>query len=207
MTKPPAFQFYAKDWLTGTRQLKLPDRGAYIDLLAWSWENGPLPEDTIQIAAIVGASSRDFSAIWRRLSAHWKKTPRGFVNKRLEQERRKQRIYRKLQADKGRAGGRAAATATAALRLQPKGQPKPSSSSALALASEDQDPDQEQRADAQRVLVRLAHLALDAHPADPVEQKEQIKTEAARARIVYDADLVRAALDAAEHQRTNRRVG
>lgn len=64
--------------------------------------------------------------------------------------------------------------------------------------------DQEQRADAHRVLVRLAHDALTSHPDDA---KEELKTLAARAGIPYDSESIRKALDAAEHQRKQRRVG
>lgn len=216
MTKPPAFQFYVKDWLTGTRRLSLAAKGAYIDLLAWSWDNGPLPLKTREIAQVIGAVASEFARVWKQLVRHWIRTKDGYINSRLELERRKQRAFRKLQAAKGRASAEARRD-TGSTVVQPERQPtvnRPGStggqpSFALSSAlSEDQEPDQdqEQRADARRVLVKLAHGALDAHPGDVIEQKEQIKTEAARARIVYDADLIREALDVAEHQRKNRKA-
>ena len=212
MTKPPAFQFYVKDWLTGTTRLSLAAKGAYIDLLAWSWDNGPLPLKVREIAKVIGAVWREFARVWKEVARHWTRTAVGFINPRLETERRKQRAFRRLQAQKGRASA-AQRLNRGSTAVQPAvnrpgstgGQPSFALSSAL---SEDQEPDQdqEQRADARRVLVKLAHGALDAHPGDVIEQKEQIKTEAARARIVYDADLIREALDVAEHQRKNRKA-
>lgn len=64
--------------------------------------------------------------------------------------------------------------------------------------------DQEHRASARAshaVLVRLAHDAFTSHPDDA---KEELKCLAARAGIPYDAESIRVALDAVEHQRARR---
>jgi uncharacterized protein YdaU (DUF1376 family) len=63
MTKPPAFQFYAKDWLA-SRQVKMmspEQRGYYIQLLAEAWDSkepGTLPVDVEDLWFLAGASSR-----------------------------------------------------------------------------------------------------------------------------------------------------
>lgn len=204
MTKPPAFQFYVKDWLTGTRRLSWAAKGAYIDLLAWSWDNGPLPLRTSEIARVIGAVASEFARLWKELIRHWVRTPLGYINQRLEGERRKQKAFRRLQAAKGRASAEARLSA-GSTAVQPEGQPnanrpgstggQPSFALSSALSG---DLDQDHRADAGRVLVKLAHEALTSHPDDA---KEELKCLAAKASIPYDADGIRKALDVAEAQR------
>jgi hypothetical protein len=92
--------------------------------------------------------------------------------------------------------------------LKPEGASKPDISNQdqdhRDQESEDQQEGQDQREDAHRVLVRLAHDTLTEHPSDVVEQKEDLKTRAARANIPYDAEDIRKALDSAEAQRRRR---
>ena len=107
MTRPPAFQFYAKDWTSSTVSLSLAAKGTHISLLAWSWDNGPVPLDLDAIARIVGANPNQFSSVWDEVKSRWNTTNGGRVNARLESERRKQRSFRRLQAAKGRAGAEA----------------------------------------------------------------------------------------------------
>ena len=68
--KPPAFPFYVKDWLAGTRRLTFTQKGAYIDLLAWSWDNGPLPFRVAQLAHILGTTPTQLREVWAVLSRH-----------------------------------------------------------------------------------------------------------------------------------------
>jgi len=220
MTKPPAFQFYVKDWLTGTRRLSWAAKGAYIDLLAWSWDNGPLPLRTKEIARVIGAVANEFAKLWRELVRHWVRTPLGYVNQRLELERRKQKAFRKLQAAKGRASAEARSN-RGSTDGQPEasrpgstgGQPSFALSSASSSAG-DQEPDQEQRADAppsHAVLVKLAHIVLDRiqdEQRDPGEHEtiERIKDLAARGEMTYDTGHILPALDSARAQRRARRA-
>ncbi len=85
----PYFKFYPGDWLADTRDLTYAEKGAYIDLLAWSWKRGPLPLDPNRRARIIGASPRRFEAVWEGLASHWIENGKGFVNPRLERERDK----------------------------------------------------------------------------------------------------------------------
>lgn len=85
----PYFKFYAADWLSGVLGLTLEEQGAYIRLLAWSWEKGPLPLEDSKRATILGVSQPKLASLWNELSEHWEETEVGFVNERLETERAK----------------------------------------------------------------------------------------------------------------------
>jgi uncharacterized protein YdaU (DUF1376 family) len=146
VNKPPAFQFYVKDWLSSTAALSPEARGAFIDLMAWSWDNGPLPDSNEKRARLIRVSRTIERKLWSEIESFWKPTDAGFVVPRLERQRQELAKYREEQVEKGRKGGNAtarnrAATATALAATGP--QPESSSSSS---SSEDQEQDQEQRA-------------------------------------------------------------
>lgn len=67
MNRPPAFQFYVKDWLTSRAILLMTPEleGAYIRLLAYCWDsdNCSLPNDNIELAKL------------SRLGEHWSSEP------------------------------------------------------------------------------------------------------------------------------------
>ena len=63
MTKPPAFQFYAKDIYTGTSDLSRLEFGVYVTGLAWSWDNGPLPLDPTRRARVLLTDVRECAAV------------------------------------------------------------------------------------------------------------------------------------------------
>ena len=50
--KPPAFQFYADDFLAGTADMTQPEVGAYILLLCHQWGRGEIPADPARAALI-----------------------------------------------------------------------------------------------------------------------------------------------------------
>src|SRR5580698_5039001 len=75
MKKPPAFQFYPKDWLTSptVNKMSLRDQGLFIRTLSASWlsdEPGTLPLPMGVAARLVGISLRnlcDFTAKWKTI--------------------------------------------------------------------------------------------------------------------------------------------
>lgn len=71
--KPPAFQFYAKDWLTSprVRLLTLEGRGLFIDLLAISWDAHGLPADPEKIRVLAGASKWEWKRLWPKVRPLW----------------------------------------------------------------------------------------------------------------------------------------
>lgn len=108
MNRPPAFQFYANDWLSSTKiSIMTPaEEGAYIRLLCHAW-NDPhccLPDDDEQLAVL----SRLFEEWYKGSSEKIRNCflpdtarPGKIFNKRLRDERKKQNEWRR----KCRKGG------------------------------------------------------------------------------------------------------
>jgi hypothetical protein len=65
--KPPAFQFYGKDWLARTRELGPYGRGVHIDMMVLCWETGSVPDDPVEVANAVGGDPVQVAAIWTKL--------------------------------------------------------------------------------------------------------------------------------------------
>lgn len=116
--KPPAFQFYADDFLGGVADMTQAEVGAYILLLCHQWSRGEIPSDQVRASLIAKG----------KLSPHvLSKFPDG-KNIRMEKERQKQAEYRQKQSDKGKASAKARLNrgSTAA---QPEGLPNGNSPS------------------------------------------------------------------------------
>lgn len=92
--KPPAFQFYADDFLAGVADMTQAEVGAYILLLCHQWGRGEIPGDAARASLIAKG----------KVSPHvMSKFPDG-KNVRLEKERQKQTVFREAQAMRGKAG-------------------------------------------------------------------------------------------------------
>lgn len=106
MNKPPAFQFYAADFLVdaAVTLMSLEERGAYVTLLAHSWIEGPLPSALPKLARLCAVPTTDMERLWPAIEPCWEPSSReGFIiNPRLEKERRKQAAFRKSQSDKAK---------------------------------------------------------------------------------------------------------
>lgn len=134
MNKPPAFQFYAKDWLTdrAVKRMSSAARGVFISLLAYEWVNGPLENDHTELARAADESPREFAKLWPMLAPCFiphPDNPRQLINPRLESERESQRQFREAQSLRSRAawGKRKASHRLAT------GKPMPSSASAYEI--------------------------------------------------------------------------
>lgn len=107
MGKAPAFQFYAADFLMGTNDLTTEEVGAYIRMLASSWDKGPLPTDEARLARICGLEMRAFRAAWKTLSEKWVLTDDGYINERMEAQRMEYQSFIERQIVKGQKGAKA----------------------------------------------------------------------------------------------------
>jgi len=130
--KPPAFSFYANDFLVGTVTLSLAARGAYITLLAYEWDHGSVPDDPSARARVLGCARRESETLWTRLREKFFQGDDGaWRNARLEGERLKQVERRITLARNGALGGR------------PKNQKdKPRKTKRFAVAKPDGQPDE-----------------------------------------------------------------
>lgn len=105
--KAPAFQFYPNDFLSDANVIvmSLQERGAYITLICVCWQQGTLPNNIEQLARFCGTPAATFRKLWPAVERCFKVSANGLylLHPRLEKERKKQREYRKLQSDKGKA--------------------------------------------------------------------------------------------------------
>lgn len=159
MNRAPAFQFYAKDWLSSARitLMSSSEEGAYIRLLAHCWdsEDCTLPDDDEQLAVLSRLGQQWLSyapgsnPVRSCFEAHPSR-PRRLFNKRLYEEWKKLRAFQKERAESGRKGadsrwkprksrdGSAIAQPTA--QPMAEGMAKNGSSSSFSSSSSKEDP-------------------------------------------------------------------
>jgi uncharacterized protein YdaU (DUF1376 family) len=102
--KPPAFLFYADDFLAGTINFSDAELGLYIRLLCVQWSTGSIPNDDTEIECYQKGEPK---ATLSRVKSKFKLCPDGFLrNERMEIERTKQTAYRDAQSAYGKHGGR-----------------------------------------------------------------------------------------------------
>ena len=98
--KPPAFQFYADDFLAGTSDMTDSEAGLYIRLLCAQWNRGSLPNDLDELLRFSrGSTTLQAERVRRKFEVCQDGQLR---NARLEDERQKQAVWR----EKSRLGGK-----------------------------------------------------------------------------------------------------
>lgn len=105
----PAFQFYPADWLADANvaMASLEEEGAYIRLLCFAWREGYIPKCAKRCASLIGKGATEKLA--RVVQGWFKQHPTDdtkMVHVRLEEEREKQRAWRKKSADGGKKGAK-----------------------------------------------------------------------------------------------------
>lgn len=86
--------------------MSLEERGAHVTLLAWSWDNGPVPNDIKRIASILGVHKRIASRVIKHVFTRWVFEHDSWTNKRLEETRQKALNYSASRSYCGKQGGR-----------------------------------------------------------------------------------------------------
>ncbi|MBX4216271.1 YdaU family protein [Candidatus Parcubacteria bacterium] len=112
MEKPPAFQFYPKDFLTDVKVMLMSSeaRGMYIMLLCMDWLSDGIPENTASWFTLSGnrnpsPDNKLIAELSGCFMAHPSKS--GFVtNPRLQKERRKQAERSVERSKAGRKGAK-----------------------------------------------------------------------------------------------------
>lgn len=99
MKNPPAFQFYVNDFISDRKvvTMSLEERGMYITLLCYCWQNGgELPDDMNELAELCVTDASRMRDAWdRRLHRCFERTENGtLVNPRMLAEMEKQREHR-----------------------------------------------------------------------------------------------------------------
>lgn len=107
---PPAFQFYARDWITNTAQLTAEEKGALADLKAYAWlavmRSEPpcsLPDDDAKLARLSGLGAR-----WRKMAATIRSYFRVEGDRLIDDELLRHRVereqYHNERSESGRRG-------------------------------------------------------------------------------------------------------
>lgn len=104
MNKPPAFQFYAKDWRSSStvRSMTREQRGDFIDMLAASWdqeEPGTLPLPIELSAKICGISARSLRKFVETFPKLWQIDGDRLVNPKLRAQWEELQQLKRKQAD------------------------------------------------------------------------------------------------------------
>ena len=98
---PPAFSFYAQDFLTGVIYLTNEEVGIYVKMIAKQWTDKKVPKKRLKM--LIGYE-------WEELSSELKEkfVDKGdyVINKRLEKERIKKSNFIERQKENGKKGGR-----------------------------------------------------------------------------------------------------
>lgn len=130
MQKPPAFQFYPKDWLSSPKvQLMSPEQeGAYIRLLCYCWDSGDcsLPDNDDELAILSRMGEGWFkggSTVVRKCFVPHPQKPGCLTNERLLSEAEKQSAWREKSAQGGRQSAEKRRQSKGGLTI---GQPAPS---------------------------------------------------------------------------------
>src|SRR5262245_54205115 len=86
--RPPAFLFYARDWMAGTLTMTPEEKGVYITLLAYAWDNEGLPNSIEKLAKINSISFRKMTKFWGKLQRKFQLDAEGrWRNLKLERVR------------------------------------------------------------------------------------------------------------------------
>ena len=105
--KAPAFQLYARDWLSDLAVTLMPlaAQGAYIRLLCHQWLDGSIPDDMRSLAALCGTSEDGMAELWPCLKPCFEQIEDGaLANPRLAELRRDDDVWRKGKSEDGKRG-------------------------------------------------------------------------------------------------------
>lgn len=104
--RAPAFQFYPKEFLAdgNVGGMSLQERGAYITLLCFCWNDGSIPTDPARLATMCSTTAKAFAACWPAVRACFREQNGRFIHPRLERERAKQDEHRERRSDRGVRG-------------------------------------------------------------------------------------------------------
>jgi uncharacterized protein YdaU (DUF1376 family) len=75
-----------------------------MDLLAWAWDNGPLPKSESERARLSGISRHKFKKVWQEISRKWIEGAEGFCNQKQEQQRSELQEFRQTKSTAGKKG-------------------------------------------------------------------------------------------------------
>tara|TARA_B100000287_G_scaffold44104_1_gene39691 strand:- start:4135 stop:4848 length:714 start_codon:yes stop_codon:yes gene_type:complete len=120
LTKAPAFQFYAQDFLTGTMDMTMEEKGIYITLLSIQWSKGEIPKE--RLGLLIHREWKEVPDLVKKKFTDLGNTVR---NERLYLAKLKMDEFREKQRVNGLKGGRPLKNKT---QIKPNDNPNKSSS-------------------------------------------------------------------------------
>lgn len=95
------FPFYAKDWSASVAHMSATQRGIYLSLLVYQWDNGTVPDCPEQCSRIAGAHpmhDMDWSVVREKFHAEHGR----LVNHKLEDVRQEQQTKQEAASERGK---------------------------------------------------------------------------------------------------------
>ncbi len=141
MNRPPAFQFFPKDWLDfKVQRMSLAAQGAYIKLLCFMWKDSKdqfsILDNNDLLARAIGTTVEQWVELRQQIQQDGEpileEKDGRLVSARLKEEATKQRNYRKKQSDKGKLSAQQRIS-RGSTTVEPMHQPKGNSSSSSSL--------------------------------------------------------------------------
>ena len=110
--KPPAFQWYPRDFLTDEKVVVMPNSycGAYVRLMCHEWLEGSLPDDPAMLARLACEPAAAFAPMWELFGSKFTAHPTLYgrlIHPRLQKEREKQAEWRAKSSKGGKASAEA----------------------------------------------------------------------------------------------------
>jgi hypothetical protein len=140
VSKAPAFQLYARDWLTdeAVKTMSLAAQGLYVRLLCHQWLEGSIPSTQAVVALATGCNTRTIKANWDMIERFFPlSTDRERrANPRLADQRKSLMDMREQQSKGGKKGAKTRwGTHTPTDKGSQMGNPLSSDGSAVATAT------------------------------------------------------------------------
>ena len=105
-SKSPWFAFYTDDFNGGSKDMDLAEVGAYTRLLAYQFDFGRVPIEDRKICRIIGAFPDEWEVVKETVLSKFQLTDEGYINSRMEEERRLRNEIREKRIANGMKGGR-----------------------------------------------------------------------------------------------------
>lgn len=143
MNRPPAFQFYPKDWLDfRVQRMSLAAQGAYLKILCFMWADShdqcSILDDNGLLSRGLGTTVEQWLELRKEIQCEsdpiFEQKSGYLVSARLRHEAAKQRKYRKAQSEKGKRSAQHRLT-HGSTSVEPEHQPGANSSSSSSLNS------------------------------------------------------------------------
>jgi uncharacterized protein YdaU (DUF1376 family) len=112
MSKSPAFQFYAAEFLADENVVMMSNQelGCYIKLMCYCWREGSIPADVTKIAKLCSEDGSAMAQLWLSIGTCFDTATFDadrLVHPRLEKEREKQKAFKDERSAAGKKGAKA----------------------------------------------------------------------------------------------------